>query len=503
MNSLTSLTIPAAVLFFVLAVLFLNFVVPPFQNPDEPQHFGGIMVEALGEGRQEAVEQEIIKMMDKHHWWRFAGMRRPTELPKHLADISFLMGGYPLQDFKQRLAGIRFYHLFLGRVFRLLRVENVGSAYYLCRLISIFFTLGAFIFLFLTFRLFGKEFQALFLPGLFFVLFLPQFLISSLAVNSDAPANFLGALFFWAVVSLLTGKGKKHLLFPLLLAAAVLGFLVDRSTFSLVPLALLVPFFLLEKKRYQETAVDLLSFLVVFLLSGILVIQLFPLLADNNLRMFGLVCRRFSLAAPVLFSLGEGSLQFLTFIMDSFLLKFGWGVFGAGAVVYYAWRLVVTLSAAGIFVFLGRKGWSVVKDWPVWMEKLHRSVGIKPPAALVHKRIRHLRHREKPGGSGSGFPVRLVVFSVVAVVLQLLAAWTYYGSHQMLAQGRHFFPFLIPIALLFVLGMKSFFVSFSPRAAGIALALFVLAEFFFLNYVIWARMIPYFHLVIKSPYPGL
>ena len=509
-----ALAMPLGVLFYAAVVLFLNFAVPPFQNPDEPQHFGGIMLEALGEDRQEAVEQEIIEMMDKHHWWRFVGMGRPAELPERLADISFLMGHYPLRDFKQRLAGIEFYHRLFGNIFRFLGIEDVTSAYYLCRLTSVFLALGVLVFLCLTLQLFRQELQVLFLPGLFFVLFLPQFLMSSVAVNSDALANFLGALFFWAAASLFAGKGKKHILFSLLLLSAAVGFLVDRSTFTLVPLALIVPFFLVGKKKFQESIVNLLAFLVVFLFSAVLLVKFFPVLADNNLRMFGLVFQRFSRAAPVLFSLGEGSRQFLTFIVDSFLLKFGWALFGAGAGVYYVWRLAVTLSLAGIFLFLGRKGWNFVKGWPVWMERLQRSVGIKPSSMLVHRRIRYLRHRENPAASGGGteekmqsmssaFLIKLAVFSMVAVLFQIMAAWTYYGSHQMLAQGRHFFPLIIPVALLFVLGMRSFFESIRSRAAGIALMLFVTAEFLLLNYVIWARMLPFFHMIIKSPHPGI
>jgi len=513
MHDRADFTLAAAVLFFVLAVCFLNYVVPPFQNPDEPNHFAGIMVYALGESDHAVVEREVIRMMAANNWWRHVGMGTPHVLPQRLADIPFLMGGYRFRDFKERLAGIRFYHLFLGRMFRFLGVRDIPPAYYACRLVSAIFGLGALVFLFLALRLFGRGPRGFLLPGLFFVLFLPQFLVGTLAVNSDAAANFLGGLFFWAAASLLTGKGKKNLLFTLLLAAAVLGFLVDRSSFTLVPLALLVPFFLVKKKRYRESIVDLLTFLVVFLFSGILAIRFFPLLADNNLRMFGLVCRRFSGAAPVLFSLGEGSLEFLTFIADSFLLKFGWAVFGVGAGVYYAWRLAVTVSFAGVFVFLGQKAWSGAKAWPVWMEKLQRGLGLTPSAALVHRRIRYLRQRETPAGSGggtggkaespgSGIPARMVVFFGVAFLFQLLAAWTYYGS-RMLAQGRHFFPLLIPVALLFVLGMKSFFGAVRPRAAGIAVALFLLAEFVLLQYAVWARMLPYFHLVIKSPYPGL
>jgi len=301
-RTITNWLLVGAGIFLVITIIFLNFIIPPFQNPDEPQHFGGIMVEAWGEGKQAEMEQTIIKMMDKHQWWRLVGMGKPAKLPQRLTDISFLMGYYPLQDFKQRLAGIKFYHLLLGKFFRLLEIRNISFAYYLCRLISIFLTLGGVIFLFLTLKIFRNELRQYFWPTFLFILFLPQFLINSLGVNSDALANFLGGAFFWAMAMLMAGRGRRELLYPFFVGTAVLGFLVDRSTFLLVPLALVGPFFLVKKERYQESIVDILMLIIIFLFLAIMLINLFPLLAENNFIWFSRVLKRFFEKVPLLFS---------------------------------------------------------------------------------------------------------------------------------------------------------------------------------------------------------
>ena len=94
-------------------------------------------------------------------------------------------------------------------------------------------------------------------------------------------------------------------------------------------------------------------------------------------------------------------------------------------------------------------------------------------------------------------------FSLLAVLFNLIAAWTYYGSHQVLAQGRHFFPLIIPIAFLFVLGLRQIFDRIRPGLGRVAVMGFVVIEFFILNFVIWAQMVPVFHMMIKSPYKGM
>jgi len=529
--------------FLIITITFLNFIIPPFQNPDEPQHFGGIMVEAWGEENQAEVEQAIIKMMDKHQWWRLVGMGRPAKLPERLVDISFLMGYYPLQDFKQRLAGIKFYHLILGRFFRFLRVRNINFAYYLCRLISIFLTLGGVIFLFLSLKIFKEELRQFFWLAFLFILFLPQFLISSLGVNSDALANFLGGAFFWAMALLMAGRGRREVLYPLFVGTAVLGFLVDRSTFLLVPLSLVGPFFLVKKERYQESIVDILMLVIIFLFLAITFVNLFPLLAENNFMWFSRVIKRFSEAGPVFLSLGKEARDFLVFIADSFLVKFGWAVFGVGAVVYYVWRVIIMVVMVGVVVYLGRamglvwmRGWVRLKeiyglktrrrfrrrtvsefgrgtfDWKKegWQlrdiirdkrEKLGEGRRGGSESVEVGKRGIEIGQSEQ---MGRGAFLKFAIFSVIAIILQLLGAWSFYGT-RMLAQGRHFFPLIIPIAFLFALGMKEFIkiIALSERVKQMVVVGFIVFEFVLLNYVIWAKLIPIFHLTISSPHPGV
>ena len=187
-------------LFIIGMGILLNFIVPPFQNPDEPNHFGAVMIYARGEEQKPAVEKEIIRFMDQNNWWKYLGMGRPAVLPASLSDIPFLMGNNPAKDFRVRLNNIVLYHFLLGKGIGLLGLWDVIPAYYFCRLVSFLFCAGAIFLSVLAFQKLSERHSRLFLWGIFFILFLPQFLLGMVAVNADAMAVFLGALFFYAVL---------------------------------------------------------------------------------------------------------------------------------------------------------------------------------------------------------------------------------------------------------------------------------------------------------------
>ena len=121
------------VLFYGAALcLLLNFIIPPFQNPDEPQHFRDVLVYALGEDHAPEVEERLIEQMDRYDWWRKAGMGRPAVLPRRFADIPFLhlpgsatVAGQPV-----------LYHAAAGRLLRLVPAGDILTLYYICRLFS-------------------------------------------------------------------------------------------------------------------------------------------------------------------------------------------------------------------------------------------------------------------------------------------------------------------------------------------------------------------------------
>ncbi len=133
------------VFFAAVGVLF-NFIIPPFQNPDEPQHFGAVIIKARGEEQREVVEQEIIRFMDKHHWWKLLGMGRPKDLPNKISDIRFIMDYGSSSDFRDRLNRIFLYHFVMGNVVRVFFRDDIISAYYLCRLVSFLFIFGIYTF---------------------------------------------------------------------------------------------------------------------------------------------------------------------------------------------------------------------------------------------------------------------------------------------------------------------------------------------------------------------
>lgn len=456
---------------FVLGMgILLNFVVPPFQNPDEPNHFGAVMIYAWGEDQKPAVEAEIIRFMDKNNWWKHLGMGRPAELPSSLSDIPFLMENYPAIDFRVRLNNIVLYHFGVGKGIGLLGLKDVTLAYYLCRFISFLFTAGAIFLSVLALQKISQKYARQFIWGIFFIVFLPQFLLGMVTVNADAMAVFLGALFFYGLVSLVMGEMKKGYAAAIILSA-VLGFFTDRSTFILIPLGILVLFFLIRKNNYQEYVVSVLTFLIVFFALASLLINLFPLQAESSLTLFGRNFGNVGEALPLLFSFGEFSREFIISAMDGFLFKFGWACFSAAKVFYFVWRTLVMCSMIGIGIIL--------------VKFIRNGLG---------------KRKNRPA---TGINAKLCIFFTLSVLFQITAAWTYYGSHKIIGQGRYFFPLLLPVAYLFVTGTKSFFDTIKRGYGTVSLPVFILLEFFFLNAVIWQYMIPVFHMTIKSANLGI
>jgi len=306
--------------------------------------------------------------------------------------------------------------------------------------------------------------------GIGVVLFLPQFLLGVVAVNADAMAVFLGALFFYAVVSLMSGE-RKDRYFAVLVGTGVLGFLTDRSTFLLIPLGVLVLFFLMKKLDCREYVVSVLAFLVVFFMLAAVLVNLFPLQADSSIHLFGTNVQNIGKALPQLFSLGEFNRELLVTSMDGFLFKFGWAAFSAAEPFYVLWRGLVVFAFIGAWIYLIK-----------WI-------------------LSRFKRRRRPSADEYNF--KLAVFFVMAVFLQLSAVWTYYGIHNIMTQGRYFFPLLIPVVYLFLLGINTFFDVFRKGAGRTAVAAIVVLEFFFLNICVWQYLLPVFHLIIKSPIVGI
>lgn len=457
-------------LFFAAAGLLLNFIIPPFQNPDEPHHFGTIMIYALGEDKKDFVEKEILRLMDKNDWWKFAGMGRPEPLPSQLSEIPYLMGYYPISDFRKRLENMAFYHFLLGRALALTGIENVGLAYYCCRLVSFLFILASLVLAWFAFRKIAAKWSHFFFAAPFFILLLPQYAVLSISVNSDAAAVFLGSLFFYSAFSLIGEKFRAgHLI--VLWGSAFLGLITDRSVFSLIFLAVFSLLFCLKinKKNYQNYIVGTIAFFLVFILAANFLVTLFPLEIDNSARLISQNWQRTVREIPRIFSLAPFNLQFYSLLTDSFLLKFGWMAFSPGKIFYWIWRGLIALAGLGMLVY-------VIRYFVRWISGMSRK---------------------------KQNTISLVIFSAVAVFGQLAGLWGYYGANKILPQGRHLFPMIIPIVFLFLIGIDSLFSTFHKKAGRTAICVLTVGEFLFLSYAIWNYVIPVFHLTVKGPHPGI
>lgn len=332
---------PILFLFLLSVGILLNLIIPPFQNPDEPKHFGAIMIYAQGEENQDAIESNIIRFMVENEWWGFVGMGRPSPLPEKLSDIDYLMSNYSVSDFRQLLQKVTGYHYLIGKILRVFSTNNIRAAYYLSRFFSFLFILGSFFLVHKTFLKVGtvpnfkKNWDSPLLVdgdsphflvyGVFFALFLPQLLLTSLSVAPDALTIFLGSLFFFAATSLLSEKhGKLRFGYAaLLIIPAILGIFADRSTFPLLILLILFPFFFVKKTNYQKTIIYSLGALILFILGLYFLTLLFPLQIENSFLLFKNTLQRAVSGIPKLFSFNAFTQEFFIQTADSFLLKIG------------------------------------------------------------------------------------------------------------------------------------------------------------------------------------
>jgi hypothetical protein len=454
-------------LFCGSAGILFNFLIPPFQNPDETEHFGLILTYSLGPEKKAYIEKEIIQLIDSSSWWRFVGLGRPPVLPDSFMKMDFLS----FRNFRDRVGGATVYHYLLGKIQKVFFKGGILSFYYLCRLISIGLMTASLFLVYLSFKkLSGLTTRLIFLASFFSILFLPQLMTISVSVNPDGLSFFLSALFFFAFFSLVTkNSGIRYLL--VLFLAAGLSFFADRSVFFLVIMLVLAPFFWIKKKSLKHD----LGLMLIFSLVSILVVAwiawYLPAPFYDNLAALPSFALAKPSAATGLVALSTFGKSFLLFLVDSFFLKFGWMAFSAERIFYYLLHTFVLLSLLGILIYLGK----------------YRQLGAKKPNSPLSNPL---------------IP-KLILFFAMAVGLQVLGVWLPCRSKNILPQGRYLYPAIIPIVFLFWLGIDRFFSVFHRTAGRVAVCALVIGEFFFLNYVIWNDIIPVFHLTVQAPHPGI
>ena len=475
--------------FFVVATgVWLNLAIPPFQNPDEPQHFAAAVGFAQQGDARQGDHAGLIRFMDRNHWWRFIGIGRADPLPERLEQIDFLMGYYSVKDFTLHLNDVLAFHYMTSRVMRVAARSRVDRAYYIARLISFLFFIGA---LWIVSGAFWKttgsdqnpERSAWTAAGFYIILFLPQFLLTSISVNPDTVSIFLGTLFFAAGFTLVRNE-RIVSAFIALFAIAILGAILDRSNYFMLPACGLAVFFSFTRKTVRRTAWLCVGFVGILASSLLAARFLFPGIWEKMIYFGRANLPHGDTSLPALFSFDALNKAFFLGITDSFLIKFGWSAFSVSPVFYPLWRTLIGIAILGIAVLFSR---IIFKK-----RRPARPKDTEPTPILAQSRERSLSNG------------RLIGFSLSAIVLQIMAVRMITTQRNLYAQGRYLFPLILPIAILLIVGWKYFFDSFDrkKRLGAIAVKIFVLLEFLFLNYAIWNDVIPVFHITLRSPRPG-
>jgi len=177
--------------------------------------------------------------MYENEWWRYVGMGRPKVPPDSFSEMEFLT----FSDFRLAVGYTVLYHFILSKILNVLFENDLIGSYYFCRLVSFILILASFLLCYSVFRkLFNvEELDSNYLFwGAFFILFISQFLILSISVNSDAFSIFMSTVFFYASFCLIMGKFKVSYLI-LCIFSSVVGLFIDKSGF--------LAFFYCRKKK--------------------------------------------------------------------------------------------------------------------------------------------------------------------------------------------------------------------------------------------------------------
>ena len=174
-------------------------------------------------------------------------------------------------------------------------------------------------------------------------------------MSPDSFVLALSAVFFYGAVSLIVGKPRAWQAALIVLPAAV-GLLTDRSAFILAALAVLVPFFMMTRKNYQNVVVLTIFGAVAAILLVYAAALVFPLEIERMFLNAKYVLAGAKSALSGMFKTDSYTLGYWSFMANSFLFKFGWLVFGAPKIVYWIWRLTLGGIAVGLVVQI--VGWA-------------------------------------------------------------------------------------------------------------------------------------------------
>jgi hypothetical protein len=425
---------------FAAQVMFSLAAVPPWQNPDEPQHLmAARLIVAHGAAftvgaRDEVGERDIVASMARHGWWSHYGRPTPVPLPSTFVDGPAAV----VQDAFVAPGGSRLYYRSVAAVFRFWGIESVVAQMYTMRLLSMVASLLTVLCVWAGARVWLDRLSSFVISAL--VTMHPQFVIVSTTASPDAAANLAAAIVWWKAVTLLVRPPSFEPL-AVMWAAAIAGFLTRRMAAPLLIGALLVTFVVWVRAiRSGAFAPGVRRFTYVFALLVIIVVVAWRS-APEDLDVRTMQWR-WATAADAL-----SAIQSIRFSP------------GAAARALGDRMHVLPAFLLGMFeTFWLAIGWLRYKAPPQWYGVV-AALGVASAAGIAFRRNRR-------------YSTPVLVAAVTAVALQLTAVVVYYlGIMGAGPQGRYLFPVLSCVMSLMWIGWQGLFsVNHRQRAAVILLS---------------------------------
>jgi hypothetical protein len=444
-----------AIMVLAMGMALVNvFLMPPFQNPDEVQHFLYAAGYAYGEERMEQVEGRVLQLMKDHRWFHYVGIGPGWENTRQISEISFVFHF----QFNRKSARRTLFHYIYGKVLKFTGVTDVEAAFYLMRLLSAL--------IYLIIILLSVRFFIFYAPGRwqyygFGLLTIFQAATILNAVNYDVLTVLLGVVFFGLAKAYWDSGKKIYLLYQLLCAAlAVQTKLVGILFLLFMFIQVLMR---MEIRWNRKLAIQTGQVLLLFIIGLSWLNYLFPE------RFFSLYVHMSRLWGELMGASGVGGgvqlrLGFFDSIVDSFYFHTGWMGFKLGAGWYILIKLYLLAAIVGIVL------WFVLKR-------------------TAKEAVLEAGEKEK----------KWCVYLLLVILMQLASVWLYYGDH-LTSQGRYMLPVLLPIVLLIYTGLQHLDKVLKLKRNYIVLTFLLLQTLLIVFAVI--RIISVFYLEIKSPHPG-
>jgi hypothetical protein len=419
-------------------LLIVLTVVPPWQNPDEPQHLLAVrLIVAHGPGftlgaRDAAGEQQIVASMARHGWWHHYGRQTPDPLPTTFADGPAVV----VQDDFVPPSGSRLYYRAVAFVFRTLGIESVVPQMYTMRLLSAAAAMLTVVAVWAGARVWLDLLPTIVTTAL--LVLHPQFVIVSTTASPDALTNLATAVVWWKALALMKGPATFAEL-AVMWAAGILAFLTRRMALPLVCGATLVSVLVFGRAILAgRMTAGVRRFGYVFVTLLIVAASAWASAPDDlDVRtmqwQLSLVADTLSAIQSIRFSPEQAAHnladrldrlpQFLLGLFESFWIAAGWLRYKASGVWYAGAAFPTAVALAGI--------------------------------ALCFARARTIP----------------VTAAFVAVLLQMSAVVIYYlGIMGSGPQGRYLFPVLPAILFLLWAGWNSILSRFvQPSVAALSL----------------------------------